>query len=69
MPISYQWQMSDGSGIFTDLSNGSGFSGVTKPTLIVEVTDISQDGEQFRVIVSNPAKTETSRVATLHVIG
>lgn len=68
-PITYQWQISDGSGGFTDLSNGSGYSGVDRATLIVQVSDVDQNGEQFRAIVSNPAKTVISRAATLTVTG
>jgi len=69
LPIAYQWQISDGSGSFVNLSNGSGYSGVNRPTLLVTVNDPDQSGQQFRAIVSNSAKTVISRAATLTVTG
>jgi uncharacterized protein YjdB len=62
---SYQWQQSNGGGIWTNLSNGTNYSGVTTSTLGI-VADASMNGLQFRVVVSNSiCSSVNSDVSTL----
>ena len=60
-PLTYQWQRNVG-GSFTDLPGATGASYTTPAT--VRATD---NGAQFRVVVSNAAGSVTSSAATLTV--
>ena len=65
--LGYQWQEDDGSG-FSDLSNGGIFSNVTTNTLSITGASTSDDGHDYRCVVSSTACTdEISQEATLTV--
>jgi hypothetical protein len=55
-PLSYQWQ-----------KNGTDITGATSANYTTPVTTTADSGEQFRVVVSNPAGSATSSTATLTV--
>ncbi len=66
----YQWQLStDGGVTFTDLTDGSLYSGSSTATLTLSTTDLSMNGYQYRVVVQNSsficASPVTSNAATL----
>ncbi|NCW94862.1 MAG: hypothetical protein EBW79_07790, partial [Actinobacteria bacterium] len=71
----YQWQVSTGGGTFTNLTNGSGYSGVTTSTLGIVAT-AGMNGNQYRVLVSDgtcpdvasSASTLTVNVQTLATV-
>ena len=70
--LSYQWQVSTNSGVsFSNLSNGSGISGVTTTTLTLTSLTTSEDTYRYRVVVTNTksgvTNSETSTAATLTV--
>src|SRR5690606_19654898 len=60
--LSYQWQVNDGSG-FTNISNGSVYSGVTSFSLNVN-TSASMNGYLFRCVVRSsgmcPVNTQSA---------
>jgi len=56
LPLSYQWQ-----------ENGSDIAGATSATYTTPVTTTADNGEQFRVMISNSAGNVTSNIATLTV--
>ena len=58
-PLSYQWQRSSGS--WADIT------GAASATYTTPSATLSDNGAQFRCIVSNPAGTVTSNAATLTV--
>jgi hypothetical protein len=63
----YQWQrQAAGSGAWSDLSNGGGYSGATTATLRA-VSAIAMSGDRFRCVVSNTAGLATSNEVTLTV--
>jgi glucose/arabinose dehydrogenase len=64
-PLSYQWQMLNGS-TWGNLSNGSGVSGATTATLTLAAVDMADAG-QYRVVVTNAFGSATSNPATLTV--
>jgi len=55
-PLSYQWQ-----------ENGADISGATSASYTTAATTAQDNGAQFRVMVSNPAGSATSGMATLTV--
>jgi hypothetical protein len=55
-PLSYQWQ-----------KNGADVSGATSPSYTTPVTTSADNGEQFRVVVSNTFGSVTSSMVTLTV--
>ena len=65
----FQWQVSEDSVTWTDLSNGGFYSGVTTKTLLLSVVDETIDGFQYRLIITTPAlycaATLASDAATL----
>jgi hypothetical protein len=64
---SYQWQAGAvGSGIYTNLSNGGRYSGVTTATLTITSVQM-EDGLDYVLLASNVSGTSTSSVATLTV--
>ena len=48
---SYQWQVNNGTGIWTNLNNGGGYSGVTTASLGITASN-SLNGNQYRLVVS-----------------
>ena len=65
--LSYQWQEDDGNG-FTNLGNGSGYSGTTTANLSVSNLSSSMDGYQYRCIVSGGCSpADTSSIASLSI--
>src|SRR5271155_983667 len=55
-PLTYQWQQ-----------NGAAISGATSASYTTPVTTSANNGEQFRVVVTNATGSVTSNVATLTV--
>ncbi len=51
----FQWQVSEDSVTWTDLSNGGFYSDVTTKTLLLSVVDETIDGFQYRLIITTPA--------------
>ena len=63
-----QWQVQlAGSSGFTDLTNSATVSGATNAVLVLSNLSLTNAGD-YRVVVSNPAGTATSAVATLTVL-
>ena len=56
-PLSYQWQRS-----------GAPISGATSATYVLPTTTLSDNGAQFRAVVTNASGTATSNAATLTVV-
>ncbi|HMP92403.1 MAG TPA: autotransporter-associated beta strand repeat-containing protein, partial [Phnomibacter sp.] len=65
---SYQWQVNTGSG-WSNVVNGTPYSGATTATLIINPSNVGQDGYLYRVLVngSSPCGSVTSSVAELNV--
>jgi glucose/arabinose dehydrogenase len=59
-PLTYQWQRHNGA-MFVDLPNA------TEPTLAVNDVTLTDNGAQYRVVVTNMLGSATSNVATLTV--
>jgi len=67
--LTYQWQRkAAGASAFTDLTEGSSFTGVASATLVVVSPTILQSGDQFRVVVTNAGGSTTGNAITLTVI-
>ncbi|TCO09681.1 cohesin domain-containing protein [Natronoflexus pectinivorans] len=68
--LSYRWQIStDGGETFTDLNNGSGYSGVTTATLSISSVGIDLDENVYRCRITGACEpTLHSREATLTVL-
>lgn len=68
-PISYQWEVDNGSG-YTTLANGAPYSGVNTNTLNITAAPASLDGYRYRCVVSTPCTPSvTSTAARLTVKG
>lgn len=67
LPITWQWQILDGSGVWTDIEDDDVYQGVTTPILRVNVTDPEQDGDQFRAVATNDFDSVETEAATLFV--
>ena len=65
-PLTYQWQVFFGGG-WPDLTDGAGVSGSTTDTLTIGPTDLSQEGLQYRVVVTNSVDSKISNVVVLTV--
>lgn len=67
--VSYQWMIQPGgTGSFSNLSNGSSYSGVTTDTLTVSNATAGMNGDRFQVVVSNGVSPNaTSSAAALTV--
>lgn len=69
LPITWQWQVSDGSsGPWTDVSDGSGYSGATTARLTVEYEDLSLAGFNYRAVATNSFGSATSDPAELIIV-
>lgn len=73
VPVIYRWQVStDAGGSYTDISNGSLYSGVATSTLTVSNVAASMNGYYYRALLSNatctaPVATNTGDPAVLTV--
>jgi len=64
-----QWQRApNGSGVFTNLTNGGSYSGVTGNQLTISNSTLGMSGDQFRAVATNSQGTATSNSATLTVL-
>lgn len=62
LPLTYQWQKMDaGTSAFVDIA------GATSPSLTLNSTTTADNGDQFRVVVTNSAGSVTSSAAILTV--
>ncbi len=67
---SYQWQVStDGGGSYTNITDGTEYTGTTTPTLTVVAPEINKNGNLYRAVHTNAVAgcTETSNPATLSI--
>lgn len=67
LPITWQWQISDGSGNWADLTDGGGYSDVTTPRLKVVSPTPDMNGLEFRAVATNSFASAYSEPATLFV--
>lgn len=51
--LSYQWQVNSGFGIFTNISNGSQYSGATTSSLNINTTNTTMNGYSYRCKIGN----------------
>lgn len=64
----YQWQrQAPGGGGFLNITGATAASYTTPPVVFLDDGDFSDNGAQYRVIVTNPQGTTTSDAATLTV--
>ncbi|MEO6404303.1 MAG: hypothetical protein ABIY51_04080, partial [Ferruginibacter sp.] len=67
-PVTYQWQESINGGAFTNLSNGSPYSGVTTATLTINPAAINLNGRSYRVVAAGQScGSVNSNTATITV--
>jgi hypothetical protein len=67
-PFTYQWQAGPiGSGVWTNLSNGGPFSGVTAANLVISNINYGTNQADYRCLVSNAAGTTPSGTCTMTV--
>ncbi|MEZ4979874.1 MAG: immunoglobulin domain-containing protein, partial [Chitinophagales bacterium] len=65
---SIQWQVDLGSGTFVNATNGVDYSGVTNDTLTIISAALIENGDRFRVIITNDCgETLTSPIINLSV--
>lgn len=64
----YQWQVNDGQG-FSNISNGSVYSGATTNTLSLTNTPYGNDGYEYRCLISKTSCADTSDSVVLTVNG
>lgn len=64
----YQWETSVDSGtVWTDVGNNATFGGATTATLTLADPPTSMSGDEFRVLLTNPAGSNVSASGTLTV--
>ncbi|MBK9636668.1 MAG: T9SS type A sorting domain-containing protein [Bacteroidetes bacterium] len=51
--LSYQWQVNSGFGIFTNISNGSQYSGANSSNLSINITNTNMNGYVYRCKIGN----------------
>ncbi|MEQ1677068.1 MAG: reprolysin-like metallopeptidase [Chitinophagaceae bacterium] len=51
--LSYQWELSVGSGSYTSITNGGVYAGATTPALTITGVPPSLNGNRYRCVVSN----------------
>lgn len=51
--LSYQWQVNSGFGIFTNISNGSQYSGANTSSLNINFTNTTMNGYSYRCKIGN----------------
>ncbi len=66
---SYQWQVSSNGTLWTNLSNGLTYNGVTTSTLNIPSTTVGMNGMKYHCVVSEPVcgLSATSNFATLTI--
>ncbi len=64
--LSYQWQVNSGFGVFTNISNNSQYAGANSSNLILNFTNVSQNGYMYRCRIGSCLYSDT---ATLTVNG
>jgi hypothetical protein len=67
--LSIKWQKAESTALTTwaDVVNGSGFSGATTGTLVVNAVTDADNGDLYRAVATNSGGTVTSSSATLTV--
>lgn len=65
----YQWQVSNNGSPFSDLTDGSQYSGATSGTLTVKDAPFSSNGNLYRCIIAKPGCKDTTKDAPLTVNG
>jgi uncharacterized repeat protein (TIGR01451 family) len=64
----FQWQVStDGGSTFTNLADGSPYSGTATATLTIATPPVSLNGARYRAVATNASGSATSAAATLTV--
>jgi hypothetical protein len=64
----FKWQRAEaGSSTFVDLVDNQTYAGTSSPILVVRDVKTAMSGDQFRLVATNEAGTETSSAATLTV--
>jgi hypothetical protein len=63
----FQWQMDSGSG-FNNITNGGQYSGATIETLTVSNIALTNDGEDYRAVVTSDSCSDISDAAVLTVL-
>ena len=64
----FQWQReAPGTAIYTNITNGSNFTGTNTTTLLVSNTTVGMSGSRFRVVATNDGVGNTSTSAQLTV--
>lgn len=58
-PLTYQWQENI-LGVWTNLSDGGELTGTASDTLTIAMAGISDEGREFRVVVTNDTNSRTS---------
>ncbi len=64
--LSYAWEVDDGGG-FDPVANGGIYSGATTASLLVTPTTETQDGYEYRAVVTDDNGSTTTDAATLTV--
>ncbi len=67
LPITWQWQISDGSSGWSDIVNDDVYSGAQSTALKVKVSSLAQDGGFFRAVARNSFGEAISEAALLTV--
>jgi hypothetical protein len=65
---SYQWQVNPGTGVFSNITNSSIYSGATTNNLILTNVPFSMNGYTYRVITAAGSCTTNSATASLSVL-
>ena len=61
----FQWQVStNGGGVFTDISDGTEYSGTNTSNLTINSIDIDKNNYQYRVLVSNSTSTPCPQITS-----
>ncbi len=66
VPITYQWQINNGSG-FVNINNGAPYSNATTPTLTITGANLGLNGSQYRCVTTNNAGSSNSNAVLLTI--
>lgn len=67
--LTYQWQVSTGGGPFTNVANGTNYSGATTSSLTISNAPLAFSGNVYRVVITgicSPAATSSSVALTVN---